>query len=481
MKAPHQKSPLKQRSDLSANGLLTLLLVISMAAFTLLNFVAKASALSGEDGSNQVTATTDGAGVPQTDAVDYRLAPGDLLTIVVLDQPQLSGDFCIDGGGSVLLPLAGSARVAGLTLAQAQDVIRERFADGVIVQPGVSVRLTKFRPIFVTGSVRKPGSYPFDLGESVKAAIATAGGQGPAIEQPLSAATSDYITAAQHLRQLEADHAVLLMRKARLEAQRDGRENFAMPLLVGLSKRNIDLDHAYSAENDIFLRFSDNYRQQVRTLENQRPLIKAELDAVNGQIAKQQEHLDIVKVHLADLETLFSKGLLRKDVFLEQQIEKTLVEAQLSNLQAQVAHLRQAMGDIDIRLEDVKANYERQTLVELQETSQRLSETENSIGPARKTLKVRAEAATNDSDDADYAIFISRPRDGRVVTFEVSDDATLSPGDVVEVKLKRHDTEDGSSADGSSASIDGSSASTQAELSAEPISSVAEGSQAESQ
>ena len=216
-------------------------------------------------------------------------------------------------------------------------------------------------------------------------------------------------------------------------------------------------------------------------MENQRPLIKAELDAVNVQIAKQREHLDIVNVHLADLETLFSKGLLRKDVLLGQQIEKTLVEAQLSNLQAQVAHLRQAMGDIDIRLEDVKANYERQTLVELQETSQRLSETENSIGPARKTLTVRAEAATNDSDDADYAIFISRPRDGRVVTFEVSDDAMLSPGDVVEVKLKRHDTEDGSSADGSSASIDGSSASTLAGLSAEPISSVAEGSQAESQ
>ena len=90
--------------------------------------------------------------------------------------------------------------------------------------------------------------------------------KGPAIEEPLSAATSDYIAAAQHLRQLEVDHAVLLMRKARLEAQRDGREDFAMPLLVGLNKRNIDLDHAYSTENDTFLRLSDNYRQQIQHL-----------------------------------------------------------------------------------------------------------------------------------------------------------------------------------------------------------------------
>ena len=48
--------------------------------------------------------------------------------------------------------------------------------------------------------------------------------------------------------------------------------------------------------------------------------------------AGRASDLDIVTDRLTDLELLFGKGLLRKEVLLNQQIEKSLVEAQLSNL-----------------------------------------------------------------------------------------------------------------------------------------------------
>ena len=136
---------------------------------------------------------------------DYRLAPGDRLTIAVFDDKQLSGDFFIDGGGEILLPVAGSVRISGLTLAEAQDVIQKKFADGVLRRPAVSVSIKEFRPIFVTGHVRKAGSYPFMLGETVKAAIATAGGVGEAVELPLTVAVSDLVTAEGRVTQLEAE------------------------------------------------------------------------------------------------------------------------------------------------------------------------------------------------------------------------------------------------------------------------------------
>ena len=128
-------------------------------------------------------------------SADYRLSPGDQLTIVVYDQPQLSGDFIIDGGGGLLLPLAGPVSLSGRTLAEAQELIQDKFADGILVKPGVSVRIKEYRPIFVTGSVRRPGSYPFIALESVKAAIAAAGGKGEPIEASLNGSVSDFITA----------------------------------------------------------------------------------------------------------------------------------------------------------------------------------------------------------------------------------------------------------------------------------------------
>src|SRR5262245_55839889 len=47
---------------------------------------------------------------------EYRLAPGDTLSITVFDQAELSGNFIISGDGQVLLPLAGGVPVADLNL-----------------------------------------------------------------------------------------------------------------------------------------------------------------------------------------------------------------------------------------------------------------------------------------------------------------------------------------------------------------------------
>jgi polysaccharide export outer membrane protein len=239
------------------------------------------------------------------------------------------------------------------------------------------------------------------------------------------------------VRRLEGEHAYLVMRKARLEAQRDGQEEFIMPLLVGMTRRNVEFDLAFSAESNTFSRMSEIHRMQVQSLQNQRPRIEAELQAVSNQIAKQKEHLGIVNGHLVDLHHLFAKGLLRKDVLINQQIQKTLVEGQVSNLEAQVARLGQSMGDLDYRLNEVKAAYLRKTLEELQQTAARLREVETDLGPARRLLEVRARGTGADADESEYTVRISRIRDGSMVTVDATEETMLSPGDVVEVKLKR--------------------------------------------
>jgi protein involved in polysaccharide export with SLBB domain len=64
----------------------------------------------------------------------------------VYEEPELSGKFIIDGGGGIVLPLIGSVSLKGLTIAEAQKLIQDRLADGVLVQPAVNLRLTEYRP-----------------------------------------------------------------------------------------------------------------------------------------------------------------------------------------------------------------------------------------------------------------------------------------------------------------------------------------------
>src|SRR6476646_5166943 len=304
MHTPKRNPHIRRIPDLclGASRLLALILVVSGVPLATPGSSVKAAEEAAADHPGQApakasapseTGSAQSAPTGQNDALgDYGLPPGDRLTIVVFDESQLSGDFYVDGGGEVLLPLAGS------------------------------VRIKQYRPIFVTGEVRRPGSYRFMFGESVKAAIATAGGEGAATEKPLSAAVSDFVTAEERVRQLEADRVTLSVRKARLEAQRDERDNFVMPLLVGLNASNVEFERVYSAESDTFSRLSQTYHDQLESLQQQRPRIEAEIKAVTEQIASQNERLEIVNGRLADLEPLFAKGYLRKELLLNQQIDK---------------------------------------------------------------------------------------------------------------------------------------------------------------
>ena len=64
---------------------------------------------ASEEGSNNPAHVN-----ASTDSGEYRLAPGDKLNVIVFDQPQLSGDFTVNGDGQILLPLAGAVKVDSL-------------------------------------------------------------------------------------------------------------------------------------------------------------------------------------------------------------------------------------------------------------------------------------------------------------------------------------------------------------------------------
>jgi protein involved in polysaccharide export with SLBB domain len=115
--------------------------------------------------------------VPATTADEgYRLGSGDKIHVGIFGQPDLNGDFVVDGGGSVQLPLIGSVKAAGLTVADFQKEVTAKFADGFLVNPSVEVDVVNYRPFYIIGEVKAPGQYPYVNGMSILNAVALAGG-----------------------------------------------------------------------------------------------------------------------------------------------------------------------------------------------------------------------------------------------------------------------------------------------------------------
>ena len=106
----------------------------------------------------------------------YLLGAGDLVRLTVYGEEDLSGEYEIDGSGRVALPLIGGMAVGGLTVRQLEQNLEDKFSDGYLNNPKVSVEILNFRPFYIVGEVNNPGSYAYVNGLTVLSAVAVAGG-----------------------------------------------------------------------------------------------------------------------------------------------------------------------------------------------------------------------------------------------------------------------------------------------------------------
>src|SRR5262245_11570550 len=107
----------------------------------------------------------------------YIVGPSDVLSITVVDQPQVSGKYIVREDGTFTLPLLGRLQAGGLSVQAVEDDVRDRLAKGYLKNPQVGVSVDQYRSqqIFVMGEVRQPGSLQFTGSMTIIEALARAG------------------------------------------------------------------------------------------------------------------------------------------------------------------------------------------------------------------------------------------------------------------------------------------------------------------
>ena len=106
----------------------------------------------------------------------YRLGAGDQLKITVYGEESLTGEFAVNGQGSVAYPLLGEIQASGKTLREFEGELTTGLANGFINNPSVSVEVANYRPYYILGEVARPGEFAFVDGLTVFSAVARAGG-----------------------------------------------------------------------------------------------------------------------------------------------------------------------------------------------------------------------------------------------------------------------------------------------------------------
>jgi polysaccharide export outer membrane protein len=359
------------------------------------------------------------------------LSVGDKVTVSVFGQADLSGDFVLDGTGSVQMPLVGRIAIAGLTPQQAENRIRDGLTDGYLRDAVVSLRIAELKPVYIMGEVRTPGSYPFRHGLNVLGAVALAGGYRTA-DQSLSVLKSELLLAEDRLRGLDTTLQMLTARRVRLEAERDGLKQIPSG---GIDRAAASVQ-LMGGEREIF-EFQRRARDGERELLSQQVArLEAERTALieQGKLAEQQVLL--TREQNSEYGKLAATGHGLRTIQVEREREYARTRSDLARIKADIAKNETALGELTLRLKEAETAFTRRVVLELQETRQKIVDVERSIPVAREIYESRRRglaASEGSGGQTDWDIRILRQSGMQPVTLAASFDTTLRPGDIVQI------------------------------------------------
>jgi len=136
---------------------------------------AQAAAVA-ETSSRTIAAESNVATIQKNVIFDYALAPGDLISVEVFGEPELSKEYTVGESGKIAFPLIGEVTVLSLKTKQVERLIRLKLKSGFLVNPRVNVTIKTYRSVYINGQVKTPNGYPFVPGMTVRKLISIAGG-----------------------------------------------------------------------------------------------------------------------------------------------------------------------------------------------------------------------------------------------------------------------------------------------------------------
>jgi polysaccharide export outer membrane protein len=121
---------------------------------------------------------------PQSEIrADYRLGSGDVIRILVFQNPDLQLETRVSENGAISYPLLGSVEIGGLSIGEAEKkLVRLLKEGGFVNDPQLTIALIQVRgnQVSVLGQVSRPGRYPLETaGMRLSDVLALAGGVVP--------------------------------------------------------------------------------------------------------------------------------------------------------------------------------------------------------------------------------------------------------------------------------------------------------------
>jgi len=310
-------------------------------------------------------------------AEPYRLSIADKVLVKVVqwkaataefeELTAIGGDYLVGPDGNTAFPFVGPTPSAGMTTAELAQSLGAGLqqALGLPTPPDVTVQVSAYGPIYVSGDVASPGEYSFSPGLTVIKALSLAGGQRLEADRSGGRYQRELLTTTGTLDVLRDEHLRLRVRLARLDAELAGSETVTLPEdLAGSDAAKALL----SAEEAIMLSRQRQMAAQITSFDDEVALLNRQIETFEQKRDSMQRQLELAQEQLARINQLSDDGLAlaSRVTALETSVadlEGRLLDVDTATLQARqdIAAAERERSELgDVRISEL--TLERQTV-----------------------------------------------------------------------------------------------------------------------
>lgn len=386
------------------------------------------------------------AAATATATAAYRLGPREKLTIRIgswdsatqtyVSWTDAGGEYTIGADGYVSVPMAGSVMASGLSADELAQSIVTRIQEslGVTTSINASVEVAEYRPVYVIGEVQMPGAIPFAPGMNAIEAVGLAGG----FRRPETTFLQNERSALASLGNYEVLRVQLYTRlaeKARLEAELASRPDLIPDKELANSPAAEDL---LRREREVKAARDSEIKSQMVQLSSLEKLLNEEIDRLGKQVELRQSQIELAKEELSKTTDMVEKGLTvasrRSD------LQTRVADEEVRMLELETARLTAEQRVVEVKQDrsDILNARKRDILDSLSVTQAEISEIQIKL---KTEAALYAEAMQNGDGFVSTRGFgapileLARRKGGKLVSVPVERDATLEPGDVLEIRL----------------------------------------------
>jgi HlyD family secretion protein len=173
---------------------------------------------------------------------------------------------------------------------------------------------------------------------------------------------------------LDGQNNEFLIRKARLEAQRDGLKKIELPAVLKDRADDPGIATILAGQNRLLESTLETANSKKGQLQEQLGQLKEQIAGIGSQIVSSKKQLELISKEVSGLRSLQQKGLVPASRVMAMDRETARIEGERGQLVSSKAGAEAKIGEVKLLVIQVAEELRNQALIDLRDTDTKLAE-----------------------------------------------------------------------------------------------------------